>query len=347
MSLLSFAIDLSRSTETKTLIKNTALKNSVYKERLLELYYKLFLKIETELYFQCLIRKITLSKLFLVKSIGDEIWYVYDFGDDESNEQIQLIHHFVDILISIVSKQDKLIFIDEDVVWEDESSYFDAYANEENLEISIPRKCYIDLLYDYRSFTEMRVDPILDVIVEGLKSSGVGNSVETLKRIIPEIASSLNLGVAEVSGEAVSSKNIRFDPIGRDVDLFFRCCHYAVPTLLLMGEKLFDFIISDYTETECVIRLDEEQQCYKFNYIKETISQYDIKGIDQDYSNYALLNFSSIPPLSINEQNPYYDGCEEARQFLFKHQFLMPPELNEGWLEYSVNDDLWSTFSCV
>lgn len=78
MALISFSIDLSRSTETKSLINKICSKNAEYKDILVRQYFRILNNIESDLYFQCVHENIPLEDLFLVKCIGDELWYVYD-----------------------------------------------------------------------------------------------------------------------------------------------------------------------------------------------------------------------------------------------------------------------------
>lgn len=341
--LLSFSIDLSRSTETKTIIRNLSMGNESYRERLLEIYYKIFLKIETELYFQCLTADIQLAKLYLVKCIGDEVWFVYDLDtNDEKDHNLHIINRIIAILLRIASKQDRIYISEDGILWDSE-----LWETTETTELILPRKCYIDLLSDYVSFTEKRIDPIIDTIMEGLRAQGHADPLAVFKDIIPEITTSLNLGVAEVTGKEIRFKNIRFDPIGRDVDLFFRCCNYATPALLKAGDNLFQYIARPVNETEfCIDFSTKEDPCEAYyNFIGVDIDNNELKGIDQNYFIYTILNFSTIPPLSVNRENVTEDGCNEARIHLLNNGFLYPPEIQDEWLVYAINEERWTTFT--
>jgi hypothetical protein len=78
-SFLSLSIDISGSTKTKQAIVENSGDNDQYRTELYDSYLRLLFNVEATLYEMVHAgADLDLAKLFLVKTIGDEFWYVYE-----------------------------------------------------------------------------------------------------------------------------------------------------------------------------------------------------------------------------------------------------------------------------
>ena len=207
MALLSFSIDLSRSTETKSLINKICLKNKEYKDHLVRQYFRVLINIESDLYFQCIHNEIPLEYLFLVKCIGDELWYIYEWDEAKYTKKqfAALIVKFLYVLDHIASRQDDFLISERKVPWKEEENNPEIWDEIAHERITLPRKVYADILYDYYNFTEDRIDIITDRIKGDLynqakhikreKDFSDVSIQEKFKARLPELAKMLNLGV--------------------------------------------------------------------------------------------------------------------------------------------------------
>jgi hypothetical protein len=174
---------------------------------------------------------------------------------------------------------------------------------------------------------------------------------ELFKETLPKIAERLGLGSWEnKSNGKFEITNIRFDPIGRDVDLFFRCASKTIPSLFRIGQNLFELISSKTEGNQFEIEHGNlSQTSYEYlSQIKEVYRKGSLKGIFKDYNIHTIPIHP--PPLSIIpwETN---DGCNEARKHLKKNNFIKINRLKQlvGLLlrkpyNYHVNKKIWRKF---
>ncbi len=351
MLLLSFSIDLSRSTEVKSLINEITGENSPQKDTLIKEYYDILLKNEKKLYEQFMHNNLPLGNLFLVKSIGDELWYIYSLDNEKySKKQINnIIIKILTVLSDIISKDNRMFLRERETPWRKDGEV-------KHKEIFLPNKCFIDLLYDCYDFSRERNEAIFDLIYNNLsydknhKKLNKKNTDEKVKKIIPQIAGSLNLGSVEINNDKVKFNYIRFDAIGLDVDLFFRCCGvYSEASLLRVGEKLFKYIASGVNKDEITIEYGEHNSVTrnrKFNYAK--VRRKKLKGIKKKYFAFTILVGPYSPPISGQYLHFKNDGCKKARRYLFRKGFLKRNYMNNlysrwryGAVTYPINHKKW------
>lgn len=265
------------------------------------------------------------------------------------------------ILNHIASKQDDFLVSAREVPWDEEENNPSIWNEVANKGITLPRKVYADILYDYYNFTEDRVENIYNKIKGDLYSQArykkqgeeFSNKIiqEKFKSILPDLVEKLNLGVLEKKEEdKFRIKNIRFDPIGADVDLFFRCASQAFPALLRIGENLFNFVASKVEETRFVIEYGDSVSTFNeyLSYIKDIFKGGSFKGVFKNYAIYTIP--LSTPLLSIVPQQKN-DGCNKARKYLLKHNFLKINRISQFYsflfnkpYHYSVNKKKWKKF---
>lgn len=357
MPLLSFSIDLSRSTKAKTVIDRVA-SNVEMKSKLLDYYNKIFMQIEAELCSRIIEYDIPLDKLTLVKRLGDEVWFVYDLDVDDNEHSkknnSENIYKILQMLFTIVVKHHRFFVTEREVYWDEEEKNPNIWEHVNHEEVMMPRKCFVDIMYNYAEYSKERAANIKNGLINGirikkLKSGLKADTAEIeaeLNQLFPKAASVFNIGDCEVSNGNFHLKNIRFDPIGRDVDWFFRCNKYALPAMIKVGQRLFDYVATEIDGTKMRIAHGQGSSTKydSYNFIEEIIDKQDLKGIDENYNLYALLDNSSTPQLAVEQGKEDRDGCQESRNFLLGRDFVNQ-RIENGWLIYSINKDKWTRFS--
>lgn len=363
MAILSFSIDLSRSTEAKSLINDICRNNEERKDYLIKQYYRYLINIETDLYFHCIVDSIPLENLFLVKSIGDELWYVYDWDEKKysKKEFVSIVLKFLYILSYVASMRDDFFISEKDVEWEEERNNPDLWENVKYKRITLPRKVFADILYDYYNFTADRVDAVSEKVkghlYENAKYIKKGKNLsaqtmqERLKEELPKIAERLDLGSwKKESNDEFKVTNIRFDPIGSDVDLFFRCASKGIPSLFRVGQNLFELISSKTEGNQFVVEHGNSvHTSYEYlSHIKKIYRKGSLKGVFKDYNIHTIPIYT--PPLSIVPWTND-DGCAKARKHLHRNNFIKINRVKQlvGLLlrkpfNYYVNKEIWRTF---
>ena len=111
-------------------------------------------------------------------------------------------------------------------------------------------------------------------------------------RTIPRVADSLNLGKCKLAGKKLEFSYIRTDPIGADVDLFFRCCKFACPGLLMIGKKLFDFMACEVEQDRIAVAYgDDVSTKYEwFRYVTKEICKEKLPGVGADYRLFTIFS---------------------------------------------------------
>lgn len=337
MPLLSFSIDLCRSTEVKNTINKYSKGNEKLINEHLQQFYKQFLSIEENLYSHCIYNDIDLTKLFLVKLIGDEYWYVYELDEQLcKEEQNSIIVKFINILSTITTRIDSLFISEKKISWEEEEEDHQIWDGIKHEHFYIPRKAYLDISYNYNDFSEMRIDKIQKHIRSEYYSHHKNKKKqdpETIKKDYAndevEIYNQLNLGINQLNGTMLRTYS-RFDPIGSDIDLFFRCTKKSMPALLKVGRNLFNFIYEysyDQSLPNNIMRVEQQiigtsSKTYdSLFYFKENIQKEELKGVSHDYAIFTIINhISNTPNLTVLPYNN--DGCSESRDYLLKVGFL-------------------------
>jgi hypothetical protein len=105
------------------LVGSTPLKRAMFRygnhdfekiNRLYELYVQNLFEIEESFYrYVCESGVVDIRKLFLVKIIGDEYWFVYDVNDDDADELRAVGNAFISGLLEVLAKPRRLSFGDE------------------------------------------------------------------------------------------------------------------------------------------------------------------------------------------------------------------------------------------
>lgn len=330
--LLSISIDLSRSTHTKSVIERIV-QNEEFYNQTIEQYFRLLLNIETRLYFLSYQKKIDLTKLFLVKSIGDELWYVYDLGE---SADVRIIVDLIRILQDINSHVNRFLISEREVTWEEESANNEIWQTTPHETVYLPSKCHVDILKKFSNLTLERSEFVLKYLRGLMKNE----KVEDVNDLFKKTVESLNLGAFTIQETRVRLENIRFDPVGIDVDLFFRCTKYSKPALVTVGDNLFQTIKKSINTSIVEVEVPNGPNSFRyerFPYIKKSLTPNDLKGIPFGYDIYYLpYEFCDN---YFNKKTSVDDGCDETRRLLLDNEFIVAG--SEAEIRYSRNKQKW------
>lgn len=317
MKLLSISFDVANSTQLKTTISEVAPSHE-RKNELLHQYYRYLTKIETELYIKASRAGINLKHLFLVKNIGDELWYVYQF-DDEGGVPASVLELIL-IAGDIVGRSVSFVVSERGLTLAEEMDYERMPAIVEK-RIGIAVKCFVDILDDYIDFSLDRIDTVTNELKRLIQTETQSKGLqEAYTELIKNLSPSLHLGVITETGK---HDGIRSDPIGHDVDRFFRTAKFALPGVVTIGQRLFVLLQADHTNHEVKIRYKHSLLNYQFayyNFIERDIAKKELKGIGYSYSVYYLLIACGDGLLRLRCREP--DPLKETRRLLLRHSFL-------------------------
>lgn len=320
MKLLSISFDVANSTQLKTTISEVAPSHE-RKNELLHQYYRYLTKIETELYIKASRAGINLKHLFLVKNIGDELWYVYQF-DDEGGVPASVLELIL-IAGDIVGRSVSFVVSERGLTLTEEMDYERMPAIVEK-RIGTAVKCFVDILDDYIDFSLDRIHTVTNELERLIQTETQSKGLqEAYTELIKNLSPSLHLGVITETGKTIKHDGIRFDPIGHDVDRFFRTAKFALPGVVTIGQRLFVLLQADHTNHEVKIRYKHSLLNYQFayyNFIERHIAKKELKGIGYSYSVYYLLIACGDGLLRLRCREP--DPLKETRRLLLRHSFL-------------------------
>ena len=206
---------------------------------------------------------VSLKYLYLVKTIGDEYWYIYLYKSE--NEKIKFLHLVEELTLKEPFKYR---------IATNKVSYF---CKDENL-ITHKYKFYIDYFCEITNYSVIRINEIYKFLVSkfenlNLDTGNDGSSTAKLNEVLIPYLEILGLhgSVQDNQKDQVVIPN-RFDPIGLNVDLFFRCNKkIKTPGKVHIGDNLYK-------------ELNEEEK----NKYRVTKS-FTPKGFDKNYRIYKSV----------------------------------------------------------
>jgi hypothetical protein len=311
MALISISIDIAGSTKIKKTIKDFCssdpenIKTS-YMQFIRQLY-----NCEMDFYLQLVNHGIDLSNLFVVKTIGDEIWIVLDLTkckvDFHTPEFNKLVVAVIKGLININYKNYYIVISERKLTKEEE--------NDKKLQESIKFKylpiiprVFVDLLENYEEANHIRYE-IFEHRYDDLFPYRQPKDVDAKERLekFPAYLTNLNFGTQIESSDTGKVKiAYRFDPIGFEIDKFFRCTTNSQPGIVSIGENLFHKMYPDtnFNSMNNKGKYDKLKISYGdkdvtsneyFTCIYKKLSKQDLKGINEDYFLFYLLNTALLP----------------------------------------------------
>ncbi|TGL87391.1 hypothetical protein EHQ68_12675 [Leptospira congkakensis] len=299
--------------------------NQIRKVELLQRYNTFLTKIESRLYFHAHRQNIDLTNLFLIKNIGDELWYVYKFDDTDGIPSH--VFELIQIASNIVATTNSFIVSERDLSYIEETN-FESSPSINETRINLPVKCYFDILEDYMDFSLARMHAIADELGKLIQSNLHFNlsqeeRTQAYNDMIMNLSPSLNLGHVTIEGDNTRHNSIRFDPIGHDVDRFFRTSKFSLPGVITIGNTLFTLLEESRSKTRVQIKVKHVAGRYSFeykNFIKYHIPANKLKGIGYGYTVYYLLVSNAHGLFFVRRGE--HDAYKDTRTLLLNHSFL-------------------------
>ena len=229
------------------------------------------------------------KRAFVVKGIGDQIWLLYEVWEEDNwklpSLVVRLLHAALDAarrLISWTSATDD----DEDG---DEEPWDTRH---------LLVKFYVDIVDDAFDITALRRDFVTERLPQilGAEDGWAGED-------FIELGNRLHAGSFLGDGRRLVTA-IRSDYIGWEVDRFFRMTKYALPSVVAVGQGLFEEAVDVSPDTaegiggtelrEAVFACPVPEgagtrydRCFRF--VKEKIGAESPKGVGEGYAVYRVL----------------------------------------------------------
>ena len=239
--LISISIDLVGSTNLKRIIHefSTGDNNNIirlYKEIARHLY-----DIEMGFYYQAVLKGLDLKRFFVVKTIGDEIWILYNLAEIETGTYKfnEVFHSIYESLITFVSNPLPVTLTTREYTDEEENDVELQAQSDVRIQRQLaPVKAYVDYIDLWQDASSVRYDTLIRRL-GSLFPSSKGPSTYSDKDV-QSVINRLSIGTvipSEKDGGKIKIIN-KTDPIGFEIDHFFRCTKAAKPCVLTVGNNL-------------------------------------------------------------------------------------------------------------
>lgn len=280
----SFSIDLCRSTEAKKFLqKHDSEDRPRWAEKGLAQYIARLTSLECKIHDILKEEKIEIDELYLIKVIGDEFWFMCFPSTQWEGEMVP------DTVLKLTKSLLRVAELSYPIIKGDE-------------QLDMPVKVYLDAVENFTDIQGKRVKEVSRLFSsEQLMNEGADD------RFL--------LGDHEKTKDGGLFKRFRWDPIGPDIDHFFRVNKFSRPGLLSIGKRLIDLMINENKDVN-IPRIHEE------------IQSENLKGIGEPYTVYHLL------PSKLNKMQVENDGLEDTRLYLATNGYLNLKWYNENG-EYS------------
>ncbi|TLS66185.1 hypothetical protein FEF65_11385 [Mariprofundus erugo] len=236
MAFLSISIDICGSTEAKAKLRKHAELIATEPTRLYEEFQRQVLRVEETFWTLLRSEGLEIERLFLIKTIGDELWYSYDLEGLHDFEVHAAMAKVINALVGMHTKSFDLVAApDRDPNdWEniDPSTL---------LRIGLPLKITVDQISDALEMNALR-EKYLKSHVASLLSPPERPGERLVQEGDPDFNDLCNrLGIAHrvVTSNKVHT-TIRSDFIGWEVDRFFRLTKEAMENAVLVGPEILE-----------------------------------------------------------------------------------------------------------
>lgn len=324
MAFISISIDLAGSTNLKKEITEISRDDP---ENIEYLYQKMGERIyltEMGFYSQALNYGLDITRFFVIKTIGDEIWIAYDLKDVElrTSEFNSICHGLLESLLTVASGSGPFIITSRKMSAEEENN--PGLQSPSGVDVSshpFAFKIYIDIAESFREISSVRYDTLLDNY-----RSLFSSRIEFQDLDYPakkNLINCLNIGAVTDKPGGKIDVTFRFDPFGFEIDRFFRCTKAAMPGIVTCGSALVDKLyesalwIRDYdhlTENCSLPYVDSKVTRYgHYDIIWHQIPKEELKGIGSVYDVCHILSrpISLDPALCID----FVNGATHSSMF--------------------------------
>jgi len=291
LPLLSISLDLSGSTQAKaTILRVSAQDADNVAERYASLFRQFFHH-EAGFYLVLLSHGIPVEDIFLIKTIGDEIWVVVSAPPEEIGRRAVAV---IQACLVTAAKTVSTMCFERRLTEEEQRADLDSLELEHEL-CQLGIMAFVDLIEKPYEVNALRQEAFLESLAEFARSgSGVPAALERLG----------GFGLGMLGGTSVSVSH-RTDFIGFEVDRFFRCAKFAEEGQLKIGRTLAEAL--PLAEGCALPSCDDaprnvtfsvsETRLHTLRLTRECLRKDDLKGIGQGYAVFRV-EAPSIPAIS-------------------------------------------------
>ena len=249
MPFISISIDICGSTDAKAKLCGHSANIGIEATNLYELFQKQVLRVEITFWAMLRSSKLDMQRLFLIKSIGDEVWYAYDLEKLEAYERRAAIAKIIEAVVSLQTKHFYLVAGPP----EDPYNWRDVDPDT-LLRIDMQLKITIDVIKDALDVATVREKYLAPHVVSLLSPlNKPASSVQAGDDGYINLCNRLGIATQVKTKEKVLS-SIRSDYIGWEVDRFFRLTKAAIKGAVLIGPE----ILSDFETNKLIVSNDPE-----------------------------------------------------------------------------------------
>ena len=303
------------------LVGSTSLKRAMFKfgnhdfdriNRLYQSYVRHLFEIEESVYhYVCASGVVDIRKLFLVKIIGDEYWFIYDVNPEDDDELRSVGDAFLSGLLGVLSAPRTLSFGD---------------GHGERFDFDLSLKALVDLVTNALHLPDQRFAHFEDKIMDLLGSEA--RLVEVDPGDYAALCYGLNFRPARPSSRELLGV-ARSDYVGMQIDRFFRTAKACKPRLVSVGATLWDkfgVTLNQPRPRVGVYRpesgpgtdLDFADKCIVS---RETIPAREMTGIDHDYDVWHLYSKGTLREEIYLPDRDLTDYLAPTRAFLAREGF--------------------------
>lgn len=324
LSFLSLSIDLAGSTLAKQSIISAAGPDGAGRMELYREYLNLLFSIEREFY-QRLHENLSaaslgMERVFLVKSIGDELWYAIEVDEERPGVLADVAMAVIDACSDCISAERYL-------------SLTGAAAGEMNGEFentNFPIKVVLDYVRDPIEITQLRYEYMKDVITGSL---GEGSVILPSDAKLARMYDLLNLTHGNGYGHGAARGAARKDFIGFEIDRFFRAAKMARPSILAVGEALFTKLPAElHIARPGTFQMGLQKAVFGGTTARERMVRWCIherltpetlKGVSEGYSLYHLFQSQDFDEPSMGMTQASLSLLAPSFAFLAEHGFFL------------------------
>ena len=310
MPLLSISLDVVGSTDIKSKLADFSSEHGTGLDKLYSEFAKMMLlSMNRFMELVDLDDVLDIKRLFLVKRIGDEYWYVYELNELEPHEVTRHSTHMVQTLLAFFSKSPFEVVAASPEESDDPSNWdveYDALMRN-----PICWKSTIDLLGHAVDLAELAEDK-LNGFLAGLTSQGKSKGFTTAgDEELLALKNRLAVGFGYVR-EDKAVYAMRSDYIGLEVDRFFRMSKFAEEGKILAGREFLSLLMMEEGATSGKYMFRDPLGGGSFTTainganVEHTIfSERKIKGIKGGYAGaYIFDEYSAAKPSCVEVSPP-------------------------------------------
>lgn len=325
MAFISISIDLAGSTAIKQALVDGSSGDPFVKRKLHQRYLELLFRVERNFY-KALIKAegVDFSELFLVKTIGDEYWYLYEIDQADQSILDRATVGFLDSLLQVLAADRYLSFRGEGPELQDRSA-----ESRSRKAFSVPIKIMIDLIQEPFEANRERFEYLKDFLAS--PSSGAGSPVYAIDDRLAQACNRLNLGTPEMFRDR-PGVHVRPDYIGLEIDRFFRLAKYCRPLLVTVGDALLartTHAITPIPETvpECDIGIigvgnPASGPVLRKHVVSEPIPASRMKGVGESYVLHHLFGGRCLEDaVCVGSETAFLQ--KSTRSFLARHGYFL------------------------